>query len=290
MSQQENPFETPSPKGIRLVQATLRVIVAIQCWGYAASHLHHGKSYIFLKLLKSNYNLSDEQVVLFTDYAAYFLIGYGVVTLFRPMWLILMPLTIWQTGMAVSLLVLEPGIQSQLEMAEQSVRFVVPTSLLAIDFWPPRVKPTLAFCLSSIRMLRLATAVTFLGQGLMALYQFQNGGEFVELVTLSAQNLFDKAIEPAQARQVLAVVGVVDIVAAVSLMSSRNRFVAFLLVLWGLTTAASYTFAYGFEGYDSTLIRIASAGAPLAVLTFWMTAYKEQDPIILPEPGFEEDT
>ena len=283
MSEQENPFETPSPKGIRLVQATLRVVVAIQCWGYAAGHLHQGKGYLFLALLKSNYKFSDQQVVLFTDYAAYALIGFGVVTLLRPMWLILMPLTIWQTGMAASLLVLHPGTASQLEMAEQAVRFVVPTALLVIDFWPPRVKPTLAFCLSSIRMLRLATAVTFFGQGVMALSQFQNGGEFVDLVTLSAQNLFDKAMEPAQARQILAVIGIVDIVLAVSLMSSRNRFVAFLLVLWGLVTAASYTFAYGFQGYDLTLIRIGSAGAPLAVLTFWLTAYKEQEPIILPE-------
>lgn len=265
------------------MQATLRVVIAIQCWGYAAGHLHQQRPFALLGMLQSAYNWPDDQLATFANYAAYMLIAYGVVTLFRPTWLVLAPLAAWQTGMAVALVVEEQGMMASLEAIEQAVRFTVPTALLLIDFWPPRIKPTLSFCLMSVGLLRIATAATLLAQGSLALYQFQQGGELVDVLVLSGKNLFTKTIEPGQAKLALAVMGVLEIAIAVSLISSRNRLIALGVVVWELLTASAWTFAYGIQGYDFTLIRIAESGAPLAMLIFWLTAIREQKPIIMPE-------
>lgn len=265
------------------MQATLRVVIAIQCWGYAAGHLHQQRPFALLDMLQSAYTWPEDQLATFADYAAYVLIGYGLVTLFRPTWLVLAPLAAWQTGMAVANIVVEQGMLASLEVVEQAVRFTVPTALLLIDFWPPRIKPTLSFCLMSVGLLRIATVGTLLAQGILALYQYQHGGELVEVLILSGKNLFTKTIDPGQAKQALVVMGVLEIAIAVSLISSRNRLVAFGVVVWQLLAASSWTFAFGLQGYDITLIRIAESGAPLAMLIFWLTAFREQKPIIVPE-------
>ncbi|QDT30865.1 hypothetical protein [Thalassoglobus polymorphus] len=284
MSEQlDNPFETPSPKGIRIVQATLRVVVAIQCWGYAAGHLHHGKHFALLEILRKGGKFPDAKIALFEDYTAYFLIACGVISLFRPMWAMLIPLGAFQVGTAIGVILAQKGLLPYLEVMNQAVRMTVPTALLMVDFWPPRVKPTLAFCLSSIKMLRLATATTFFGHGLLVLHQYQAGGEFVEIIGRTARNVFHYPITRGHAQMVLVMIGIAEIALALNLMTSRNRIIAFVMATWGLILAASYTLAYGQDGYDRTLIRIANCGAPLTVLLFWMKAIQEQKPIILPE-------
>jgi len=283
MSEQENPFETPSPKGIRVVQATLRIIVAIQCWGYAASYLHHHNSFAFLEVIQQGYDMPAEKFTQLEKNTAYFLAASGFITLFRPIWLLLIPLIVWQSGSAVSGIIADQSLPAILQPFIEAVRWVVPLALLLVDFWPPRVKPTLAFCLSAVGLVRLATAVTFLAHGIGVLYQSQNGGEAVEVVTLCALNLFEKTLLPAQVQLALAATGIVEIVFAVSILSSRNRMVALLMTFWGIMIAASETFAFTFNGYHRTLMQFAMGGAPFAVLLFWMKAYREQKPIILPE-------
>lgn len=283
MSEQENPFETPSPKGIRVVQATLRIIVAIQCWGYAASYLHHHNSFAFLEVIQQGYEIPAEKFTQLEKNTAYFLAASGFITLFRPMWLLLIPLIVWQAGSAVSGVIADQSLPSILQPFIEAVRWVVPLALLLVDFWPPRVKPTLAFCLSAVGLVRLATAATFLAHGIGFLYQSQNGGEAVEVVTRCALNLFEQTLEPHQVQLALAAIGIIEIVFAVSILSSRNRMVALLMTLWGIMIAASETFAFTFNGYHRTLMQFGMGGAPFAVLLFWMKAYREQKPIILPE-------
>lgn len=279
----ENPFETPSPRGIRVVQATLRVVFAIQCWGYAAGELHHQRGFALLDMLQLSRDLAAQDLAQLETSVSYVLIGAGVLTLFRPSWLILLPAAVWQTGMALAPIVLNQGRLPFLEPAEQATRWIVPIALLLIDFWPPNVKPTLTFSLISVGLLRLAAIATFVAHGLAACYQFQHGGSFVELITLSAEKLIDRTVPPEQAQQSLAVIGIVDIAVGLGLLTSRNRVLVGWMVLWGLVTAASRTVAYGVEGYDQTLIRFANAGVPLTVLMFWINAFREQKPIILPD-------
>lgn len=284
-SSRDNPFETPSPRGIRLVQATLRVVVAIQCWGYAACALHLAQPFPVLELLQQAYDVPEEQIAQWTEYGSYYLIACGAVSLFRPTWLLLLPLLAWQAGMTTAAVVLGEGRSVILEPALQATRFMVPLTLLLVDFYPPRVKPTLPFCLGSVGLLRLATSAALCGHGLLVLRQFQLGGELVEQITLVGSQLFQVALEPAEVQRSLSVIGIIEIAMGINLLIARNRLVLAGIVFWQLCSVSGDTFAYGLQGYDQTLIRIADVGAPLAVLTFWLTAIREQKPVILPEPG-----
>lgn len=282
-AQSENPFEAPSPKGIRIVQATLKVTLAIQCWGYAAGHLHLGRTDLFLRLMQPHYSLTNARVEVLSDYTAYYLIACGVICLLRPIWLLLIPVIVWQAGTATAALLLKQGDWPTLEPALQATRIVVPMSLMLVDFWPPRMKPTLAMSLSCIRLLRLATVTTFLALGIQTLYQVQYGGNLFPLAQRCCQSLFNQKFEVRQLQQILGVIGIIEIVLAVTFITSRNRLIAFCMTVWGLALAASYSFAFRFEGYDVSLIQIANAGAPFTVMLFWMAAYREQQPIILPD-------
>lgn len=283
MSERENPFETPSPRGIRVVQATLRVVVAIQCFGYATQLLHLEETTPLLSLLQQGYEIAPEQFSGLSRYVAYALIVGGAVTLLRPMWFILIPLIVWQAGNAISPAIIDPSFLDILYPAIQSAGSVVPLSLLLIDFWPPRMNPSLTFCLSAVGLLRLATIATFVSHGVAVFYTFQNGGSDVEIVELCATKLFQHELAAEQAQYILAIVGITEIALAMSLLSSRNRLVAFLMVAWGILIASSHTIAFGKTGYHHTLTNFAMGGAPLAVLLFWIKAYQEQKPVILPE-------
>jgi len=284
MSEPEhNPFETPIPRGTRLIQATLRVVVAVQCWGMAAARLHRGKATPVTEFLAPAYELSAEQIPMVEDLAGYFMVLAGIVILIRPNTLILVPVIIWQAMVAICAMMLGHGTIPELEPAEQAVRYVAPIALLLIDFWPPRIKPNLTLCRSAIGLLRLATVCTFASHGAVCLFQFQNGGSFVELLTLSLHKVTQYDIDPYRAKQCIALIGAVDIAVAVSLLTSRNRAIVLWMVLWGFLTAFSRILAYGTEGYDMALIRAANGGAPLAVLIFWMYAVKEHKPSFVPE-------
>jgi len=279
----ENPFETPVPKGTRTIQGVLRVIVAIQCFGMAAAILHQGRSSAFVEFLAPAYNLSEADAEIVKKGAAIGLAVCGGLTLFRPISLLLAAITIWQAGEAVSALMLNHGTIPELEPAEQAVRFIAPLGLLLIDFWPPKIRPTLAFCLASIGLMRLAAVATFAAHGMVAIFQYRHGGNFVELITQSAQNALHYDLDPTWARRSLAVIGAMDVAVAFSLLTSRCRPVVFWMALWGFATAFSRILAYGVDGYDMTLIRIANGGVPFAIFLFWMTAVQEQKPSILPE-------
>lgn len=283
----ENPFETPVPKGTRTVQSVLRVIVAIQCFGMAAAILHQGRSSAFVEFLAPAYYLNETDAEMLEKCAAVGLAVCGGLTLFRPISLLLAAITIWQGGEAISALMLNHGTIPELEPAEQAVRFMAPVGLLLIDFWPPKIKPTLAFCMASIGLLRLAAVATFAAHGMVAIFQYRHGGNFVELITLSSKNVLHYELDPTWARRSLAVIGAMDVALAFSLFTSRCRPVVFWMALWGFATAASRTLAYRADGYDMTLVRIANGGVPFVIFLFWMTAVQEQKPKVLPE--LEED-
>lgn len=283
MSTHDNPFETPSPRGTQVVQATLRVVLALQCWGYAALRLHHHQGYAFSDLIVQGYKLSPDLLPQINDGTAYILIGCGTLMLFRPTWILLVPLVAWQAGMCVAEVLNAQSLDSQLAPALHATRYVAPLALLLVDFWPPRIKPTLAFCLSTVSLLRIATAATFGAYGGLFLYQAHQGGQNVELLTTLIQKLFHYELAAEHAHQTLSVLGALQIALALSLITSRNRLIAACMVASGLLTAFSSTIVYQFDGYDQTLMQISMAGAPLAVLLFWITAVKEQKPIILPD-------
>lgn len=284
-----NPFQTPPPKGIRLLQGTLRVIVAVQCWGLAAGRLHHRRITPLSELLDEAYQIGPQALGRVEDAVALALVVCGLITLLRPMTLVLIPVILWQITLAVTAVIAGEGTLPALEPALQAVRIVVPLTLLTIDFWPPRISPTLLVTLTSMTLLRLAMALTFVGHGVIALVQFRQGGDWVELLILTVREGVHREISPEVARVLLAAMGAMNVALSLALLSSRNRAIALWMACWGFLTAFSHTVAYGIDGYDLTLLHIADGGAPLTVLLFWLTAVREQKPVLLPEPRSAPD-
>lgn len=279
----DNPFETPIPRGVRLVQATLRVVVAIQCWGLAAARLHLHRETHVGRFLEAVYEIPAPRVDFLETCAAWELVVSGLLTLVRPCWPVLLPVSGWVLADAIAGLWQDSSTAMILQSVTHTIRMVVPLALLLIDFWPPALRPTLSFCRTTIMLLQLGVATTYSAYGLIALQQFRRGGPLVELIVQAVQKVWQRSLEPGSVQQTLAIMGAVNIAAAFVILTSRSRTCALWLSVWGLATASLYFLAQGVEGYHESLIRIADAGAPLAILMFWMRAVREQHPQFVPD-------
>jgi hypothetical protein len=281
----DNPFETPIPRGVRLVQATLRVVVAVQCWGMAAARLHLDRDTNTGRFLQAIYEIPAARVDQLETYAAYALIVSGLLTLVRPSWAVLLPVSGWLLAETAAGLWHDSSTATILEAGTHGVRIVVPIALLLVDYWPPSLRPTLSFCRTTVILLQLGIAVTYTAYGLVAMHQFRNGGPMVDLIVQSVQKVWQRTLEPASVQQTLAVIGAVDIGAAFVILTSRSRTCALWLTAWGVLTASLYFLALGVQGYHESLMRVADGGAPLAVLLFWIRAVREQKPQFVPDYG-----
>lgn len=285
MPHPQNPFETPRLKGIRLVQGTLRVVTAVQCFGMAASWLHQRRVSPVAEWVARTWEANSEQLLRIENGAAGLLIACGLLTLLRPATLILIPVILYQIAAALAVVAVSDRTDAALAPAQHAARIAVPLALMIVDFWPPRVRATLPMSLAAVTLLRVAAAVTFAGSGLLALSQSQRGGPLADLFAAVAQNLFQTELSSSALSWWLGLLGAVEIALAISLVSSRSRFLTGVMVVWGFLAAHSWTLAYGRAGYDLTLMQAADGGAPLTVLLFWLTSVREQRPVFLPEPA-----
>ncbi|MCA8999277.1 MAG: hypothetical protein KDA80_19950 [Planctomycetaceae bacterium] len=279
----DNPFETPRPAGTSVVQGILRVTVAIQCFGLAVARWHQGRQTPFSAMLAQGKGWTTEQVAQFENGAAMAMAIIGVTLLFRPSWLTLMPVLVFQAGIATATVVMEHGPHPLFSSLEQAVALAAPLALLLIDFWPPGIRPNLVLTLSAMALLRLATVITFVTQGILALLQFRSGGSLTKVIIQTAQNVAHREVTEAQAQLALGVIGVVQIALAFSLLMARSKASALWMAIVGLLSAASRTLAFGMQGYDLSLLRFAEAGVPFVLLMFWLLAYQEQPAVILPD-------
>jgi len=277
-----NPFETPRPRRIRLTQGVLRVVVALQCFGMAAGHLHLREPDQFLEFLLHSRNLPAAQVTSLSDLVSYGLVVAGVLTLLRPITLVLLLLAAYQGGTAIAAAVVDVPL-AVVEAAAQATQIIVPIGLLLIDFWPPRIKPTLVMCLAATTLLKLAVAVTFLALGVLSLEQARQGGPLLEMVQQALQKSGRRQVSPEVVATWLSLLGAVEIGMVLALLSSRSRSVMAGCMLTGLLIAFLPTLAGGMSGYTESLRMISLAGAPMAILIFHLTSVREQPPIYLPE-------
>jgi hypothetical protein len=202
----------------------------------------------------------------------------GALTLVRPCWPVLLPVVGW-FGVIAAVASVE---RHRLEPAEQAVRILAPLSLMLLDLWPPRAKFTLGRAGLAIFFLRLGIAATFIGHGLVALQQSRVGGNFVELIQGSFQNVAGVEVSDDHARQALGIIGGIDIGLGLGIILTRSKVFALYMAFWGVLTAMSRVLAYGPDAYPLVLLRAANGGAPFALFLYWFLALKELPPITLP--------
>ncbi|QDU37841.1 hypothetical protein Mal4_21580 [Maioricimonas rarisocia] len=274
-----SPYDQPEPRGWSLVQATLRIVVAVQCWGVAATWLQGGNHAAVLQFAMEHNGMAESAAARFDNIIAVAMLACGALTLTRPCWPVLLPVSGWMLLESVMKMLLH---DQWLEPAEHASRYLAPVALIVIDFWPPKLKFALGWAMVSMWLLRIAAASTFVGHGLMAIFQSGTGGNFVDLITLSAANVLGATVSEEHARVALAVIGGVDIGVALNLLISRSRGVAFWMAFWGFAAAASRVTAYGPEQYHDILIRVANGGVPAVVGIYWWRAIREQPSSVIP--------
>jgi len=278
-----NPFETPRPRRIRMTQGILRVIVAMQCFGYAAGRLHHQVPDRLCELMLQGPAWPADQVARISDFVAYGLIVCGVTTLLRPSLPILLSLTAYAAGTAMAI---SQGAEGQLDKfapALLATQSITPLALVLVDFWPPRVKPSLPMCLAATLLLKLAVVVALLAHGILCCEQALQGGPLWEMLQDAAQQTLRRQLPEENLRLFLAVWGGVEIGFALALLASRSRLAMAGCVIIGSLMALLPTMAHGEKGYHESLAMISLLGAPLALLIFHLTSVREQPPVYLPE-------
>lgn len=263
------------PRGLPVLKATLRVIVAVQCFGAAAQTLSMDVESSIASFLLTDLSWAQEQVSQVDRYAAYGLLASGVLTLLRPCWPVLLPVSVWFAAGTLVGVVSDGGMPSILRAIEQSARVAAPLGLLLLDFWPPRLKSHLGRTVVTIWLLRLAIAATFAGHGLMALLHSLQGGGFLELLTVNCDKVFGWEMADTEARLVLAILGGIDLGLALNVIASRSRPIVAYMAFWGVATAASRVVLLGPQAYPEVLVRAAHGGIPLVLLLYWSLSIRQ---------------
>lgn len=174
------------------------------------------------------------------------------------------------------------GPYTQWALAEHAVRYAAPLALMAIGplaaLWPHSSAASgFAWVL-----LRLAAAATFVAHGYKAI---QGYGPFVDLILLTDLRWLASGIEQSTAETGLAIIGWIDLLAAVIVLSPWWRVAAVYMAIWGAVTASSRITGLSLDAWPETLIRAANCGVPLA-LVWW----SRRSAAIDPPPAPDADT
>ncbi len=283
-SHSHDPYDSPPLRGIGAVQGTLRVFVALQCWGYAAAHLHFGARSAIARMLETEFFLSPGDTGLVDLVCAGLLTVGGITCLIRPNFPVLLGVFTGQLLFVASKAWLGEGGHPVLVVARHAVPLASPLLLCAADFWPLRPKFSLGVWIGIAWLMQLAIIASFLGNGLACLVQSQHGGELV-----SVSSGFLAKVCPgctsSDARLALAIVGALQVSVGLSLAFSRTRVGAAFGAAVGFFVAGSYAIGLGMNGYPRGLTHLILGGLPTALSLFWSRATVEGEMRYVPEPG-----
>ncbi len=274
-----SPYLDPAPRGFRVVLATLRIVVALECWGLAASWLAAQDDLGMLNFLQQQMQWTPETAALWMNRSAWALVACGVLTLLRPCWPVLIPVIACFGCVAAASTVSE---NNPILPAIHAVRILAPAVLLLLDFWPPKTDFSLGRATVAIFLLRLGSSATFLGIGLVCLDQARTGGPLVELLAQTLEKGFQKSPTADQAQRWLGWIGSLDVALGLGVLFCRSRFFALAMAVWGTLWMACRLLAFGPEAYHLVLIRAAVGGAPAALFVYWLMAVREQPPAVIP--------
>jgi len=272
------PYNDPPIRGLSVVQATLRIFVALECWGFAVGRLVFGVPSSLNRLLQQDFSLPAGVASTLDQSVAWCLLICGFVTLVRPLWPLLVGIAVWMAAQPIAAVVTKFGILPQLEPAQEAVRWMAPIALLFIDFWPPRLKFTYARYHMAMGLLRLSVAATFIACGLLLIHHSGRTSPLAEMLVRGAARLHLGSLSSERAHFALGILGGLEFGIGLTLLLSRSLSGAALATLVGIGAATLPTIARGTAGYHETLFHLIDGGAPLALFAAWSLGYIEHPP------------
>jgi len=271
-----------SSKLWRTVVWTLRITVALQCLGNWRWLAQIGESPLLTWLISpedvGGLNLSEATGLAVQQATGWLALAAGLCVMLRPCAAVLGPLcflqllltvAMWRTnsGYSPQAVWLSPQLAALFPFATQSARIAAPLGLLLVDPWrvkrplnPRRIQTAMCLLLWSI-------AFTFLGHGLEA---WHHHPVFIDILIGSSERLLGVDLSQSKAETLLSIIGVFDVLVAVSCVIPRFRGVLWWMAFWGGITALSRITAFGFgTSWYATATRTPHLGAPLAVVLTW---------------------
>jgi hypothetical protein len=274
-----SPYDDPVPRGWKFVQGTLRVAVAVQCAGAAIAEWKATVDTPVLRLLRSGYEFPEEWVAQFGTLTAYGLGIAALLTLMRPNWPLLLAVTLWFAASAAAPSIDGAGL---LVALEQVIRVATPLVLLLVDFWPPPLSFSIGRATVALGLLRLGIIVSLSAQAGLLWQECADPAAVGDLLRKCAQALTGELPPDGLVVQLLAAALGVNAALGFSLLVSRSRPTALLLAAWQVGLGTLPLIAIGPDAADECLLRASTAGAPLALGLYWISAIKEQPSIIVP--------
>ncbi len=271
------------PRGLVWIKTTLRVTVAIQCFGAAAQWLSEGIASPVAQFLIHDVEMPEVQATQLDEGVAYGLLACGVLTVMRPSWVTLLPVSIWFSAVSLAAIIHDIDVRAVLVPVEQAIRTFAPLGLLVIDFWPPRIKSHLGRTVMTMWLLRLGIALTFAGLGLVAILQGLQSGPLLGVVQSVAHAISGAELPEEMARFTLAVIGGIELALAFNVLASRSRPMLALTAVWGFASAAVRMVDLGLAGFPESLVRIGEGGVPVVLLLYFSLSVKEFPTEIIPE-------
>lgn len=193
-------------------------------------------------------------------------------TLIRPHVWLLVSMGVWLLAEAVIKWYRRDGFLSWVEPIEYASRYMAPICLAYLmtrgsvhrsaegtDLHAKAIR-TRSQC---ERYLRIAAALTFLGHGYVAM---QGNPHFVDLIMGFSLHVFGTKPVDHFAQQAVFLIGVIDVGIAFLLLETRHRWLLIYMTFWGLITAFSRLFYFGWDGLPDALTRIPNGGVPLVCL------------------------
>ena len=161
--------------------------------------------------------------------------------------------------------------------ATQALRIATPLALLALltnrtsgdQFVPASVLP----------VLRVAIAATFVGHGMKAMFLHP---QYITLLVASMSNLVGWSMSQLLAERMLCCIGMIDLLLATLILTTRLRWVAIYLAVWGGLTALSRMTAGGWTMWPEVLLRASHFAGPLVVLLYWSAQDQAREAIVAP--------
>ena len=246
----------------------LQIATALSCIGYA-SQMVRQKLEINTEMLLS-LGTSPILATAIPWLLGLTLLGLAVSILRKPH-----PYALWATFGLIAFLTgmktLGFGDYFGLTPFARAARYLLPVALLLLIEWNKRRdgQPN-----AILTIMRLAIAMTFFGHGTKVLF---HSSSFLNLITGFEQNIvgFD-LFNPVMTTVMLDVIGIVDLVAAVLILTTRWHWVALYMAGWTFLTATSRVFANGLVAWDDIVIRASYYGIPLAIICLYLWQARER--------------
>ena len=276
-------FIVPEARGLTGMQATLRVTVALQCWGTAAARLLDAGSSPFVYMRSIGLDQPVAELAWMDQAAGGFLLAAGLLSLTRPAWPVLILVTVIFAADAFAPVGFDPGWLSWLSVGVGAASIIAPVALLLIDWWPPKARFSLARFLIAILFVRYAVGGTFLALGLKAIHQSRHAGDLTTQLQAVADRTAGRALTEDAAGWALALIGAISLAFALNVLASRSRGMMCALAVWGLLLVSLPLLSEGAFGVCLVFGRLAWVGLPIVLLLYWSRSIEEGAEVLRPK-------